>query len=150
MLNDYNGISGIKQEITIYNYVIPKTENELDKDIGKAKQRAMIDLRAKVWRRTNKKKVIDFNDFKQTGHENYIVNIVPGENKVVENLMKLKGPKEEAKNEIEPSFKRIKFEIAFWNDINQFRISELKPHQFLYEPFEVNTRNKKINMIQLI
>jgi len=37
MLNDYNGISGIKQEITIYNYVIPKTENELDKDIGKAK-----------------------------------------------------------------------------------------------------------------
>lgn len=110
----------------------------------------MIDLRAKVWRRTNKKKVIDFSDFKQTGHENYIVNIVPGENKVVENLMKLKGPKEEAKNEIEPSFKRIKFEIAFWNDINQFRISELKPHQFLYEPFEVNTRNKKINMIQLI
>jgi len=34
------------------------------KDIGKAKYRSMIDLRAKVWRRSNKKKVIDFNDFK--------------------------------------------------------------------------------------
>jgi len=64
MENDYNGISGIKQDITIYNYVIPKTSGTFVKDIGKAKYRSMIDLRAKVWRRSNKKKVIDFKDFK--------------------------------------------------------------------------------------
>jgi len=40
------------------------------------------------------------------------VNVVPGENRVVENLQKLKGPKEEAKNELTPAFERIKFEIS--------------------------------------
>jgi len=28
-----------------------------------------------------------------------------------------------------------------------FKKSELKPHQFLYEFFEVNTRQKKMNMV---
>lgn len=88
-------------------------------------------MRAKVWRRSNKKKVIDFNDFKYTGQENYIVNIVPGENKVVDSLQKLKGPKEEAKNELTPAFERKKFDISYWNKIEDFKISELKPFQFL-------------------
>jgi len=78
------------------------------------------------------------------------LNIVPGENKVVDSLQKLKGPKEEAKNELTPAFERKKFDISYWNKIEDFKISELKPFQFLYEPFEVNTRNKKINMIYLI
>jgi len=37
MENDYNGISGIKQDITIYNYVIPKINEANKSDINKAK-----------------------------------------------------------------------------------------------------------------
>lgn len=50
---------------------------------------------------------------------------------MVDSLQKLKGPKEEAKNELTPAFERKKFDISYWNKIEDFKISELKPFQFL-------------------
>lgn len=53
MKNDQKGINGIKQDVIIYNYVIPIPTQELVLGMRKAKFKAMHDLRAKVWRRTH-------------------------------------------------------------------------------------------------
>jgi len=55
---------GIRQDLTMYNYIVPKTSATFQKNLKKAKYKAMIDLRAKVWRKTHKRKAIDFKSFK--------------------------------------------------------------------------------------
>jgi len=117
MENEYRGLCAIRQSLTIYNYVIPKLSDNIKTKMTKAKYRVMLDLRSKVWRNTYGKKRIDFKDFKINYNENYIVNLNPGENKIIELLL---SDEKQVKKEYEFIVPCKPFEAQMMNNISEF------------------------------